>query len=211
MSPVEFGDSVRRNEMRLALVGMSNAGKTTLSKALSGAFSFTHAEVDSDIGHELSQSNIHALADWLGLPGSEGHKEREKYFLDLEEQYTLLDRPVRGNFVLDTTGSVVHLSEKARERLRDSYMVVHLDVGNQAMDALIERYFAEPKPVVWGEHFEKREQESTREALVRCYPELLRVRLERYRALAHVNVPTPEVKNYFGLTQYLHTISEPAV
>ena len=83
----------------------------------------------------------------------------------------------------------MHLSENARQYVRNGYLVVHLDVGEKKVDELIERFFAVPKPVIWGEFFKPKAGESAHKTLARCYPDLLQERLKRFRADAHVNVP----------------------
>ena len=193
MNAAEFEERLGKGEMRLALVGMSNAGKTKLGKALASAFSFDHVEVDNDIRRELGVSNMDGLADWLGLPETEGYGEREQRYLELEEVHTTRKRPEAGNLVLDTTGSVVHLPDRALGNLRERYFIVHLDVGSEALESLVDKYFAKPKPVVWGEYFSRQAGEPMREALKRSYPELLQARLARYRELAHVSLPTREL------------------
>lgn len=47
----------------------------------------------------------------------------------------------------------------------------------------------DPKPVVWGQSFNKKEGESDHDALVRCYPELLEFRARRYANLADITLP----------------------
>jgi shikimate kinase len=146
-------------------------------------------EVDAGIREELDMKNMDALAAWLGLPGSDGYPERERHYLTLEERYTTAPLSALANVVLDTTGSVVHLPQNVRQNLKEKYLVVHLDVGDESIQMLIDRYFATPKPVIWGEYFSRRPEETVRSALVRSYPQLLHERLKRFRELAHVSVP----------------------
>lgn len=189
MTPAEFDDAMRVGKLRIALVGMSNVGKTKSGRALRKTGDFEHFEVDADIRKTLGFSNMDKMADWLGLPGSEGYDEREKRYLELEETYTTAKRNASTNLVLDTTGSIVHISDRAQQEVKADHLVVHFDVGNSALDKLIKRFFATPKPVVWGEYFRPLEGEDTRETLIRSYPDLLQERLQRFRSLAHVNIP----------------------
>jgi len=184
---------MRSGTLRLAFVGMSNVGKTSRSRALQSALSFEHLDIDGEICAELGLADMHALAAWLGYPGSEGYRERERHYLDLEEKRTTLKRDLHSNVVLDTTGSVVHLSDQARDAIKRDFFVVHFSVGEEMVRDLAERFFAVPKPVVWGDYFSQMEGESTQEALVRCYPDLLRTRLDKFKKLAHVNIPMLQV------------------
>jgi len=193
MNEQEFDARLRSGTLRLAFVGMSNVGKTSRSRALKSALAFEHIDIDGEICTELGLEDMHALAAWLGYPGSEGYRERERRYLDLEEARTTLTRDMHSNAVLDTTGSVVHLSDEAQDAFKRDFFVVHFSVGEEMVHDLSERFFAVPKPVVWSEYFSQAEGESTQEALVRCYPDLLRARLDKFKKLAHVNIPMIQV------------------
>lgn len=193
MTQAEFDEAMRAGELRVALVGMSNAGKTKAGRALQKTGDFEHYEVDADIRRSLGLTNMNELADWLGLPDSDGYSEREKKYLELEEMYTTVERNAAKNLVLDTTGSVVHLSDQAQQKVREDALVVHFDVGNSTLDTLIEKFFETPKPIVWGEYFAPREGEGVRETLIRSYPKLLQERLQRFRSLSHINIPAATI------------------
>ncbi|MCR4325297.1 MAG: hypothetical protein NUV59_00640 [Patescibacteria group bacterium] len=193
MNTAELESRLADGAFRVALVGMSNVGKTRSARALARERGFAHTEVDARIMRELGLSGIDALAEWLGFPGSEGYAERERKYLDMEEKHTLAASDAPDGIVLDTTGSVVHLGDEMLDKMRSDFLVVHLDVGDEPPKALIERYFSVPKPVVWGGHFSMNDGEEMKDALVRCYPELLRERLKRYRDIAHVNIPSGEI------------------
>ena len=94
------------------------------------------------------------------------------------------------NLVFDTTGSVVHLEPTTTHWLRDYCLIVHLEVDASAIETLIERFFTHPKPVIWGDYFVPEDGERENETLQRCYPQLLKDRMKKYEALAHVNIPT---------------------
>lgn len=193
MDVPEFEARTREGRLRLALIGMSNTGKTTRSQALKSALHFVHFDVDSEIGAELHLvDGTGGLAAWLGYPGSEAYGDRERQYLALEEKYTTHPRGESGNAVLDTTGSVVHLSDGAQESLRRNYLVVHLDAGDEAVGRFTERFFAVPKPVVWGEYFSM-EGPTVEASLKSSYPRLLKERLKKFRALAHVSIPSETI------------------
>ncbi len=61
---------------------------------------------------------------------------------------------------------------------------------------MLNQYFADPKPVIWGSSFQKRADESSVQAVKRCYPELLDHRIEQYKQIAHTTM------SYFLLRQH---------
>jgi shikimate kinase len=192
MNAEAFDDAMRTGVLRIALIGMSNAGKTTASKTLARDKKFRHQEVDAAIERELGLSDIGAMAAWLGYPDSPQFHERQARYLESEEKHTK-HYGVGGNVVLDTTGSYVHLSDDAKAHVQNKYLVVHLDVGEEKVEELIERFFKVPKPVIWGEFFKPKEGERVQDTLIRCYPDLLEARLRRFRSQAQVNIPSHEI------------------
>ena len=114
------------------------------------------------------------------------------------------------NLVFDTTGSVAQLAPETLKALKENCLIVHLDVGEDSLARMIEKFFEDPKPVAWGEYFKQREGETEDAALRRSYPTLLSERLKKYRDFAHVNISAREVydtsaektleviKNYLG-------------
>jgi hypothetical protein len=50
---------------------------------------------------------------------------------------------------------------------------------------LIARYLSDPKPVLWGDQFVQRPGESAKEAVARCYPQLIAHRKKLYEHYAH--------------------------
>lgn len=179
--------AMREGILKLAFVGMSNAGKSKAGKALAREKGFEHVEVDRAIAEELDLEGMNDLSEWLGLPDTDLYAERAQRYLQLEEKHTTMPRLPMGNLVLDTTGSVVHLPERALRKLVRDHFVVHLDVGEERLEKMIERYFAQPKPVIWGEFFSRSAGEETSAALARSYPRLLMERLQRFRSISDIS------------------------
>jgi len=50
---------------------------------------------------------------------------------------------------------------------------------------LIARYLSDPKPVLWDDQFDQRPGESTKDAIARCYPQLIAHRKKLYGRYAH--------------------------
>ena len=178
---------------KLALIGMSNIGKSWLAAKLSDALGVPTVEVDHYIRRELGQSTMDDFAHWLGHPNTEGYAEREAKSLALEDTATLAaldDLPEGG--ILDTTGSVIYC-ERASKRLREETEIVYLRASDAQVQTLERLYFQHPKPLNWNGFFDQREGELFGDAVARCYPALLAARHEAYSALAHRTVPAEAI------------------
>lgn len=217
VSQDEFERQLRRQALRVALIGMSNCGKSYRSRQLEEHCGFAVFCVDDAIETAIKPelaaqgyAGISGLAKWMGFPFEPQFAANEARYLQYEEEITSSVQPQRGrNFALDTTGSVVYLSSATVAALREQYLVVHLEASDAMLADMTERYFATPKPVVWGPAFrmpqERRHGAAAADvragggggdvddagfaALRKCYPELLRWRRARYREMADVNVP----------------------
>lgn len=200
LTPEEFDAHVAAGTLRLSFVGMSNAGKSYRSKVLAKERGFLWYQVDEAIQKALGFATMEEISAWIGYPINAGYKEREAKYLELENTFTREAAMQTGgkNFVFDTTGSVVHLKPETLQVLKDNCLVVHLDIGEGSLDAMVEKFFIEPKPVAWGEYFEVEEGESEEAALRRCYPKLLHDRLHMYRTLAHLNIPAGSLHDVSG-------------
>ena len=200
LTPDELDTHVENGTFRLAFVGMSNAGKTYRSKVLERELGFMWYHVDGEIGKTLGFSNISEISDWLGYPNSPQYEEHAQKYLELENKLTKVDTlDTDGkNLVFDTTGSVVHLESETTDWLKEYCLIVHLAVDESAVDTLIERFFNHPKPVIWGGYFAAETDENETAALRRCYPKLLKDRMEKYTSLAHVDIPALEFRDQSG-------------
>lgn len=104
----------------------------------------------------------------MGMPYDERFAANQNRYLEVEERITSTVEPAEGkNFVLDTTGSVVYLPQPVLNSLRDHYLVVHFYISDEMITEMIENYFKNPKPVVWGNAYNRREEEDGDQALRR--------------------------------------------
>ena len=201
LTKTEFDAHVASKTLRLSFVGMSNCGKSYRSKVLERECGFFWYQVDGDILNELGFKDEAEISAWLGYPTSPTYSERERRYIELENEFTgkaAMASPGK-NLVFDTTGSVIHLDPATLAALRENTLVVHLDVGEESLDMLIAKFFEKPKPVAWSGYFSQAAGESEMEALRRSYPALLAERLERYRALAHVEIPARDMRDKSGV------------
>ena len=191
---------------RLALVGMSGAGKTFWTKKLA-AGGWPAISCDDRIEERLAQrlaaggyAGINGVAAWMGWPDSVTYGEREAEYLAqeigaLDDVLTQLEKHPEESLVLDTTGSVIHTGNNLLMRLRRQMTVVYLAASAQEQHLLIERYLNDPKPVLWRGAFQPRASETPRETVARCYPALIAARRQSYQALAHCTLEVATLRD----------------
>jgi shikimate kinase len=192
--------------LRLALVGMSGAGKTFWAKKL-GASGYPAISCDDRIEEKLAQRlaaggyrGINGVAAWMGWPDSATYAARESDYLAeeihaLDEILTELEPQSRKALVLDTTGSVIYVGNNLLMRLRRQMTIVYLAASAEEQQLLIERYLNDPKPVLWRGAFQAKAGESPRETVARCYPALIAARRRSYEALAHCTLQVASLRD----------------
>ena len=196
----EMDAHIANGTFRLALVGMSNAGKSRRSGHLRDEEDFMWYEVDQEIANKLGLTDVADVAQWMGEPTDPQYEENEKQYAQLEEKCTHLDHLDTGgkNLVFDTTGSVIYLSNEAKHWLHKECLVVHIDIGEDSIPTMLERYLVEPKPVSWDGWLVPQDGETEQETLARCYPLLLQDRLRQYREFAHITIPVDKLFDATG-------------
>ena len=199
LTQLEYDAHIASNTLRLAFVGMSNVGKSYRSKILRDESGFDWYQVDKEIIKSLGFSGMEEISEWLGLPHTDTYQERERIYLDAEAKHTKVDfLDTDRNLVFDTTGSVIYLEKPTTEWLQENCLIVNLEAGEQSVASIIKTYFEKPKPVVWGGLYKQKQGESEKDTVERCYPILLRDRLKKYRAMAHVNIPAKDLYDKSG-------------
>jgi shikimate kinase len=186
----------REKPLRLALIGMSGAGKTFWTKKLA-ASRYSSVSCDDRIEQRLAPrlaasgyAGINGVAAWMGWPDSATYLERESEYLaeeihTLDEILTELEKEPQKSLVLDTTGSVIYSGNNLLMRLRRQMTIVHLAASAEEQQLLIKRYLNDPKPVLWRGAFQPKAGEKPSETVARCYPALIAARRQSYEALAH--------------------------
>lgn len=191
--------------VRLALVGMSGAGKTFWTKRLAqnGWPTFS---CDDGIEHRLhprlspaGHAGINSVAAWMGWPNSSTYLERETEYLSheiavLDEILAQLERDTKRELILDTTGSVIYTGTNLLWRLRRQMTVVYLAASEEEQQTLIERYLTNPKPVLWRGAFQPHPGETPEQTVARCYLTLIAARRRSYEALAHCTLATADLR-----------------
>ncbi len=189
LSCAEFERRYAENRLRIALVGMSNIGKSYTGMRLATSFDFELIEVDKLIREQLGHDDMDAFAAWQGQPYSDGYAEREAESKRLESNATLkaLNSEI-GNAVLDTTGSVIYTDKSVQKALVRDWYVIHISASDDAVERLIDQYFKQPKPLMWNGHFKQNPGQTPDDAILECYPNLLRSRAKDYAALADATI-----------------------
>jgi type II secretory pathway pseudopilin PulG len=190
--------------LRIALVGMSGAGKTFWSKKLA-ANGHPAISCDDQIEERLrgslaaaGYSGINGVAAWMGWPDSATYAQRESDYLSaeisaLDEVLSEVERDPKRELVLDTTGSVIYTGNNILMRLRRQMTVVYLAASQQERELLIKRYLTDPKPVLWRGAFQPKNGETPNETVARCYPNLVVARRQSYEALAHCTLAVADL------------------
>jgi shikimate kinase len=196
----------RKRPLRLALIGMSGAGKTFWTKKLA-ASQYPAVFCDDRIEQMLTprlaaggHSGINGVAAWMGWPDSATYLERESEYLAaeihaLDEILTELDKQPEKSLVLDTTGSVIYTGNNLLLRLRRQMTIVHLAASPEEQHLLIERYLNDPKPVLWRGAFQPKPNEKPHDTVARCYPALIAARHQSYATLAHCMLPVAALRD----------------
>jgi shikimate kinase len=191
--------------LRLALIGMSGAGKSYWTTRIAAA-GYPAISCDTQIESRLKPalqsggySGINGVAAWMGWPHLPTYADREAAYLSeeiavLDEVLTGLEKNPDRNLVLDTTGSVIYVGNHLLHRLLKQMLVVYLAASRDEQQLLIQRYLEDPKPVLWRGAFQARAGEDPKATVARCYPVLIGARRQSYEALAHCSVPVADLR-----------------
>lgn len=189
LTRAEFESRYANGKLRIALVGMSNIGKSYTGMRLATAFDFELIEVDKIIWQQLGQGSMADFAAWQGQPYSAGYEVREAKSIQLETDATRKAVAYAdGNAILDTTGSVIYASKEVLDSLERDWFIIHIAASKDAVDRLKIQYFKQPKPLIWKGHYHQFEGETQDEAILSSYPNLLAARAKAYSALAHKTI-----------------------
>ncbi len=189
--------------LRIALVGMSGAGKSFWTKRLSepAAIPASPATTSSKSAFARTSPPRDTLASTVSPPGWVGPTARPTHNANpdatlsaeiavLDDLLSELERDSQRELVLDTTGSVIYAGNNILMRLRRQMTVVYLAAAPQERELYcVGRYLSDPKPVLWRGAFQPKSDETPRDTVARCYPKLAAARRQSYEALAHCTLP----------------------
>lgn len=185
--------------MKISLIGMSGAGKSYWARQLEKS-GWKRYSCDDHIEsalkknlHILESQGTQGLAEWMGKPYEIQYAQTSKKYLALENQVMHdilndIETHTNENIVIDTTGSIIYTDPMIQQRLKNITNVLYLLAPKTAVQKLYDQYVQDPKPIIWGNAYQKRQDESDEEALLRCYKNLLLYRIEKYQELAYFSI-----------------------
>ena len=181
----DFYERYQKGELKIALIGMSNVGKSYTATRLAEHYEFSLIEVDKLIRTDMGHESMKDFAEWQGQPFTNGYAEREEISIEKE---TIATKSAisskKSNTLIDTTGSVIYVKEDVLEELVNNFYVVYIQVHEDHIERLKNDYFSNPKPLIWNNHYRKISTKSPIESLFACYPELLEARRKAYEKIA---------------------------
>ena len=201
--------------LKISLIGMSNAGKTYWSQKLAAEAGFVRIPCDDLIEQRLGPylqeqgyAGIEAVSEWMGQPYEARYPANSRRYLECENavMQEVLRRLERepGNVVVDTTGSVIYTERATIKKLGRLSRVVYIEMPQFLQDEMVRRFIQNPKPVIWGQVYTQRKNETGPEALVRCYPRLLEYRSQKYGKYADFTFDYFDIMNErFGVERLL--------
>ena len=192
LSPLEVKQRYNKGQLKIALIGMSNIGKSHFAVRLSREFEFKSIEVDAVIQSKLGKSSMDDHAKWLGQPYSEGYAARETEAMKLETAATqeAMDLCLKdGNHILDAPGSVIYVDEPVLNRLKETFWLVYIEASEDDIDRLKELYISSPKPLIWKYNFDRSLGRTEHLSVMASYSGLLKSRATTYRQIADITLP----------------------
>ncbi|MFL5807382.1 MAG: shikimate kinase [Roseiflexaceae bacterium] len=206
--------------MRIGLIGMSGAGKTSWARKLAAA-GFEHIDCDRLIavrlGIELNRSlaTLQEVGEWLGFPYETGFHIREAHYMAceiaiLQEIIDTLARTEdrRHNLVVDMSGSAIYAGEAMFLKLRSLMTIVYLAVTPALHTQMLKEYMTHPRPIIWNDLFQSKPGETHAHTLTRCFSELIMFRERQYEALCDLKLdyqlhhhPDLETEDFLRLIQ----------
>ncbi|TRZ64400.1 MAG: hypothetical protein D4Q79_01565 [Spirochaetia bacterium] len=205
--------------MIFSFIGMSGTGKSFWSKRLEKERGYQKYSCDELIEKELSselvvlgRKGVNNLSHWMGQPYDERYAANSRRYLELEakvlgDSLRKIENDKNKNMVVDTTGSVIYLPPELLLKLKQLTKVVYLETPEFIIEKMINLYLADPKPVIWGNLYKPLLDENKMETLKRCYPELLKYRINLYNKLADIKVDHFRTERSFTVENLLSIIT----
>jgi shikimate kinase len=203
--------------MIISIIGMSNVGKSYWASKLYQYKKFIRYCCDDLIEQkldpylkDLGYSGIADVSKWMGQPFEDNYSTNSEIYLQFEREVMLeIFDQVKNmnnteNVVIDTTGSIIYTGQDILDKLAIVSKVIYLQTPQSVKTQMLELYIKEPKPVYWGNIFNKNNHESNLDALTRCYPQLLEYRTKKYAEIAEITLDYFEIRSgKFSLNNFL--------
>ncbi|MEK6854502.1 MAG: hypothetical protein AABX60_04145, partial [Nanoarchaeota archaeon] len=137
VSKGDFDRLLSSGKLHVSLIGMSNVGKTRRAKSLAADPSLNFIWVCGDDLVEAKLKpflegkgfkGVDGVAAWMGQPYEARYPETQQLFLKFEESAMAeIDFSIDKNIVVDTTGSVIYLSQRVLGKLKKETLIVYLE------------------------------------------------------------------------------------
>lgn len=219
LSKLQFEKLFQENQLILSLIGMSNIGKTHWSKKLSNV-GFMHINCDdlieaklAPVLKELGYSGIKDVSRWMGQPYNDRYSANQRKYLSLEKETMenivaqIKNKEMR-NMVIDTTGSVVYIGRNICVKLKQFSLIIYIEATENMKEKMLNQYIKEPKPVIFGDVFAPKENETVIQTLKRCYQKLLNLRSVLYAEYADVIIPRGDIAENMDVNQFISKIRQ---
>lgn len=206
--------------MVITLIGLSGCGKSHLAVRLQEEKGFVRFccddLIEERLAAELKEQNYQSIAGvaaWMGQPYEPHFNERQQRYLECEA--AVMDEIIeylgpdgwglQQDVVIDTSGSVIYTGDRIMAALKKRSRLIYLGVPESEFDFMFQQYLSDPKPVIWGDLYRPREDETDEQALARCFPELIRHRSKLYHQYADVTlIMDRENRDRFSVARLLN-------
>ncbi len=191
LSPKEVREYYQSGRLKIALIGMSNIGKSHFAGRLKAQFDFDTVEVDAVIQSHIGASNMSGHAAWLGQPYSEGYAQRERDAMAIETRASkeaINQCLSRGNAVLDAPGSIIYTDENVQTQLKTKFWRIYLKASSEDEMRLKQLYYNCPKPLIWNGNYNSSLAADPDDAIIVSYSGLLQERAQLYAHMADMTL-----------------------
>ncbi len=218
LSQKQFDYLLKKNQLILSFIGMSNIGKTYWSEKLRG-IGFKHVNCDDLIEVKLASyvktlgSDIEAVSRWMGQPYDKRFPANQQKYLSFEKEvmedlFAQSKTEASQNTIIDTTGSIIHTGKNICDKLKKYSLVVYIKETNNMKEKMFNQYIKKPKPVVFGNMFDPKGDETKMQTLERCYRKLLDSRNILYARYADVAIPGDAITKNMHINQFVLLIRQ---
>ena len=87
-------------------------------------------------------------------------------------------------------------------------LIVYIRANQNMKEKMFNQYIKKPKPVVFGNIFNPKQNETARQTLKRCYRKLLNLRSVLYSQYADVIIPFGSIRKNMSTNQFLSLIKQ---